>query len=211
MKTLPILVLAFCLLLSCGGIGTTEATDGNKSKTAYDFYLSGNSLYRKGEYDEAVTAFRKSIALNVDYFFARINLGAALAKTREYKKAAQEFTFCIEKKWGCEYDRFAFYHNRALAAHAAGDSPLALNDRAALKNLDPVRADKLKDSADYILMDAAFMEAPSISLWTQPSWRPEIGQAETICLRGTANRSWQARQLFTRSATSRVMRRNSMP
>ena len=158
-KTLPILVLAFCLLLSCGAIGTTEVVEGNKSKTEYDLYLCGNALYRDGKYDEAIGAFRKSIELNGDYYFARINLGAALAKTKEHKKAAQEFTFCIEKKWGCEYDRFAFYHNRALAARAGGDSTLAVEDRAALQNLDPVRADKLKESADYILMDAAFMEA----------------------------------------------------
>jgi len=158
-KTLRTFALAFCLLFSYGAIGTTGATERNKSKTAHDFYLSGNTLYRDGKYDEAIGAFRKSIALNGDYYFARINLGVALAKTQAYKKAAQEFTLCINKKWGCDSDRFAFYHNRALAAEAGGDSTLALNDRAALKNLDPVRAEKLKDSADYILMDTAFVEA----------------------------------------------------
>jgi len=159
MNTSRILILSFCLLLSGCAIGDAKSTEADKPETAYDFYLSGNALYRDGKYDEAISAFRKSVERNGDYYFARINLGVVLAKTQEYSKAAQEFTFCIEKKWGSEPDRFAFFHNRALALHAGGDATSALKDRAALQKLDPVRAEKLQDSADYILMDAAFIEA----------------------------------------------------
>lgn len=159
MNTFRILVLSFCLLLSNCAIGDAKVAEANKPKTAHDFYLSGNALYRDGKYDEAISAFRKSVELNADYYFARINLGAALAKTQEFDKAAQEFTFCIKKKWGSGPDRFVFYHNRALVTQASGDAILALKDRAASKKLDPVRAEKLQDPADYILMDGAFMEA----------------------------------------------------
>ena len=159
MNTPRILILSFCLLLSGCAIGKAKSTEANEPKTAYDFYLSGNALYRDGKYDGAIRAFRKCVVLNGDYYFARINLGAALAKTQQFKRAAQEFTFCIEKKWGCESDRFAFYHNRALAMQAAGDATSALKDRAASKKLDPVRAEKLQESADYIFMDAAYVEA----------------------------------------------------
>jgi len=159
MNTFRILILLFCLFLSNCAIGNKEAMEASDPNTAHDFYLSGNVLYRDGKYDEATPAFRKSVELNSDYYFARINLGAALAKTQKYEKATQEFTFCIEKKWGSEPDRFAFYHNRALAMQSVGDATSALKDRAASKKLDPVRAEKLQDSPDYILMDSAFVEA----------------------------------------------------
>jgi hypothetical protein len=158
MNTSRILTLSFCLLLSNCAVGNARSTQANNPETAHDFYLSGNALYRDGKYDEAIRAFRKSVELNGDYYFARINLGAALAKTQEFKNAAQEFTFCINKKWGSGPDRFVFFHNRALALQAGGDATSALKDRAASKKLDPARAEKLQDSADYILMDAAFIE-----------------------------------------------------
>ena len=159
MNTLRILVLLFCLLLSNCAIGNKEAVEANEQKTEHDFYLSGNALYRDGKYDEAIWAFGKSVELNGDYYFARINLGAAMAKTHKFKKATEEFTFCINKKWGSGPDRFVFYHNRALALQAGGDATSALKDRAALKKLDPVRAEKLQDSPDYVLMDVAYVEA----------------------------------------------------
>jgi len=159
MNTSRILILSSCLLLSGCAIGNAKSTEADNPKTAYEFYLSGNALYRDGKYDEAIWAFRKSVELNGDYYFARINLGVVLAKTQGFEKAAQEFTFCIEKKWGSEPDRFVFYHNRALAMQAGGDATSALKDRAALKKLDPIRAAKLQDSADYVLMDAAYVEA----------------------------------------------------
>lgn len=159
MNNSRILILSFCLLLSDFAIGGAKSAAANTSKNSYDFYLSGNALYRDGKYAEAVSVFRKSVDLNRDYYFARINLGAAFAKRREFKKAAQEFTFCINKKWGSGPDRFVFHHNRSIAFHADGDTKSALKDRAASKKCDPVRARKLRDSADYILMDVAYAEA----------------------------------------------------
>jgi tetratricopeptide (TPR) repeat protein len=159
MNTFRTLILSFCLLLSNCAIGDAKATEASKPKTAYDFYLSGNALYRDGKYDEAISAFKKSVELNGDYYFARINLGAALAKTQEFKKAAEQFTFCIKKKWGADPDRFVFYHNRALALQAGGDAKSALKDRAASKKLDPVRAGKLQGAAGYVLMDVAYVQA----------------------------------------------------
>jgi hypothetical protein len=120
--------------------------------------LSGNKFCHDGKYDKAIGAFIKSAELDPDYYYARINLGVALARTRQFKNAIQQFTLCISKKWGSGSDRFVFYSNRALAAEAAGDKGLALNDRATLKKLDPLRAGKVKVSADYILMDVTYAE-----------------------------------------------------
>ncbi|MHC4323891.1 MAG: hypothetical protein ACYSUX_06430 [Planctomycetota bacterium] len=158
MLALRILILSSCLLLSNGATGNASSADQNNLNTAYDFYLSGNKFCHEGNYDKAIPTFIKSVELDPDYYYARINLGVALARTRQFKKAIQEFTLCISKKWGSDSDRFVFYFNRALAAKAAGDKDLALNDRANLEKLNPLRAGKVKVSDDYILMDISYVE-----------------------------------------------------
>ncbi|MCP4256494.1 MAG: hypothetical protein GY774_03085 [Planctomycetes bacterium] len=154
---LQILILAPCLLLSNSAMGSANSADKNKPLTAHDYYLSGNKFCHDGKYEKAIPAFIKSAELDPDYYYTHINLGVSLARTRQFKKAVQKFTLCINKKWGSGPDRFVFYFNRALAAQAAGNKSLALRDRAALEKLDPLRAGKVKLSADYILMDAAYM------------------------------------------------------
>lgn len=158
MITLRLLVLSSCLLLSNITIANGNSADQNTLKTAHDFYLSGNRFYLDGKYDEAIPAFIKSTELDPDYYYAHINLGVALAKTRQFRKAIQEFTMCISKKWGSDSDRFVFHFNRALAAESAGDKDLALNDWATLERLDPHRTRKVKVSGDYILMDVTYVE-----------------------------------------------------
>jgi tetratricopeptide (TPR) repeat protein len=158
MSSLRILILSSCLLISNSAVGNVNSADQNNLKTAHDFYLSGNKFCRDGEYDKAIPAFIKSAELDPDYYYTHINLGLALAKTRQFDKAIRKFTLCISKKWGSPSDRFVFYFNRSLAAEASGDKSLALKDRAALEKLDPLRARKLNMSADYILMDVAYMD-----------------------------------------------------
>jgi tetratricopeptide (TPR) repeat protein len=153
-----VLILSFCLLLFDCEFLNASSTEQDSQKTTYDFYLSGNTFYHDGQYDKAIAAFRKSIALDPDYYYAHINLGAALAKTQEFKEAIQEFTFCIDKKWGSGADHFVFHFNRALARKEIGETRLALRDWATLKKLDPVRAEELQNSKDYLLMDAAYVE-----------------------------------------------------
>ena len=53
---------------------------------AHDFYLSGNTFCHEGKYDKAIPTFMKSTELDPDYYYARINLGVALAKTRQFKR-----------------------------------------------------------------------------------------------------------------------------
>jgi tetratricopeptide (TPR) repeat protein len=120
--------------------------------------LSGNTHYHDGQYDKAIAAFRKSIALDPDYYYAHINLGAALAKIKKFNGAIQEFTFCIDKKWGSGADHFVFHFNRALARKEIGQTRSALRDWATLKELNPVRAEQLQNSKGYLLMDAAYVE-----------------------------------------------------
>ena len=158
MIALRILIVSSCLLLSNSAIGNENSADQNNLKTAHDFYLSGNKFCHDGKYEKAIPAFIKSTELDPDYYYSHINLGLALARTRQFKKAIQKFTLCINKKWGSGSDRFVFYFNRALAAEAAGDKGMALKDWAALEKLDPIRAEIVKVSADYILMDVTYTE-----------------------------------------------------
>lgn len=157
-RALTTCVLSICLFLSNSSIGRAASTEQQDQKTAHDFYLSGNALYRAGEFGKAIAAFRKSIELNSRYYYARINLGVALANTGQFGEAVREFTFCIDKKWGSGQDRFVFHFNRSLALKSDGQASAAQNDRAALKELDPVRGARLQDSTEYILMDPAYME-----------------------------------------------------
>ena len=156
---LRILILLPCLLPSNSTEGNVNSTDQKNLKTAFDFYLSGNKFYHDGKYDKAISAYIKSTELDPDYYYAHINLGVALSRTRQLKKAIQEFTLCIGKKWGSDSDRFVFYFNRALAAEASGNKGLALNDQATLEKLDSLRARKVEVSRDYILMDASYVES----------------------------------------------------
>jgi len=151
--------LSFYLLLINCVILNASSIEENNPKTAYDFYLSGNTSYHNADYAKAITAFRKSVELDPDYFYAHINLGVALAETQEFKKAIEKFTFCIDKKWGSKADRFVFYFNRALARKEIGQTKSALKDRAALKKLDSARAKELQNSSKYLLMDTIYVEA----------------------------------------------------
>jgi len=128
------------------------------TKTAYDFYLSGNRLYHDGKVDEAIRAFEQSLRLEPAYYFARNNLGVAMAKKQDFKQALQQFTRCIDKKWGTQADRFVLFFNRALVHQAGGQARSALKDRGVLKELDPIRAAELQNSKDYIFMDALYTQ-----------------------------------------------------
>ena len=158
MIVLRILILSSCLLLSNSAVGNANSADQDNLKTAHDFYLRGNKFCHDGKYDKAISTFIKSAELDPDYYYAHINLGVALARTRQFEKAIQKFTLCISREWGSGSDRFVFYFNRTLAAEAAGDKDSALNDRATLEKLDPLRARKVKVSGDYILMDVNYVE-----------------------------------------------------
>ena len=155
-KALAIAALSLCLFLTgCSNGAVSSGQEGQK--TAYDHFLSGNALYHDDRHGEAISAFKKSLELNPKYHYARINLGVALAKTGQFRTATREFTFCVSEKWGGVPDRFVFHFNRAIALQADGQAEAALNDRAILKQLDPVRAEQLGDSTDYILMYPAYM------------------------------------------------------
>lgn len=152
-KSIQIPILFLCLFvfeIRCVGAAS--------SKTAYDFYVDGNRLYHDGKVDEAIKAFEQSLELEPAYYFARNNLGVALAKNRDFKRALHQFTDCIEKKWGTQADRFVLYFNRALVHQAGGQTRSALIDRAMLKKLDPVRAAELQNNKDYIFMDALYTQ-----------------------------------------------------
>jgi len=157
-KMLHVLIAILSLFVFDSATLGAASKDKRNPKTAYDFYLSGNSLYGNGKYDEAIHAFEKSVQLNPDYYYARVNLGAALAKNQEFKEAIQEFTFCIDRKWGSGADHFVFYFNRALARKAGGEARSALRDRGILRKLDPVRAEKLQNAQDYIFMDTLYSQ-----------------------------------------------------
>lgn len=157
-KTLLILIISVQPLVFDCSMLYAGPTGEDKQETAYDFYLSGNDSYRNGKYDEAISAFQKSVELDPAYHYARINLGVALTEVRKFEEAIREFTFCIDKKYGPGADRFVFHFNRALARKQNAETESALRDWATLKKLDPARAEELRNCEDYLLMDTAYVE-----------------------------------------------------
>jgi tetratricopeptide (TPR) repeat protein len=157
-KTLRVLILFFGLIGWDCTVFHAASTGEDGTKTAYDFYLSGNRFYHNGKYDEAILAFQKSVQLDPDYYYARVNLGVALARRQDRREAVRQFTFCIDHKWGSDADRFVFYFSRALARKEKGDKRSGQRDWSALKKLDPVRAETLRDSKDYIFMDTLYLQ-----------------------------------------------------
>ncbi len=157
-KPLGILVLSLLVLLSYCAISCAGSAGKDDQKTAFDCCLSGNTYYHGGQYDQAIAAFRESVQLDPDCYYAHINLGVALTKSQKLTEAIKTFTLCINKKWGSQTDRCVFYLNRALANDAAGDAKSAQKDRATLAKLDAVWAGELANSKDYIFMDANYCQ-----------------------------------------------------
>ena len=163
MKPLLIPLVALHLLVLGTGSLRADPIAKGKQKTAYDFYVQGNACCHKGNYDEAIAALRKAVRLEPGYYFAQVNLGVALAKKQQFKEAIRIFTRCMESKRGAGADRFAFCFNRALARRQSGQTAAAHQDQATLKKLDPTRAATLRDSDEYVLMDAAYVEARNVA------------------------------------------------
>jgi tetratricopeptide (TPR) repeat protein len=149
------LVSLYLLLLGGATLGTDSASG---RQTAYDLYLHGNACFHSGDYDKAIAAFRKSVALDPGYYFAQVNLGVSLARKQRFEEAIRIFTRCVEANRGPGTDRFAFCFNRALACKECGEPGAAQKDYATLKQLNPARAKALRNSEQYILMDAAYVE-----------------------------------------------------
>jgi len=149
----------FCSLVSSGVSGDAAVVHSDTPRTAYDLYLSGNTLCHKGDYRGAVSVFRQSIDRDSGFHYAHANLGVALAKLQRCEEAIEEFTFCIDAGYGSGVDRFTFHFNRARARRQDGQVEAAKRDQAILEQLDPARAETLGDIHDYILMDAAYVEA----------------------------------------------------
>jgi tetratricopeptide (TPR) repeat protein len=157
-KTLRILNIFLCLVALDCTILLAVSTKEKNSATAYDFYLSGNHFYLEGKYKGAIPVFQKSVELDPDYYYARVNLGVALARRKDMEQAIRQFTFCINQKCGSDADRFVFYYNRMLAFKEKGDKRSGQRDWLALKKLDSIRAQTLQNSKDYVFMDTLYSQ-----------------------------------------------------
>jgi len=157
-KPLQILILSLFILLSNCTISCAGCAGKEDQRTAFDFCLSGNAYYHAGQYDKAIAAFRESVQLDPDYYYARVNLGVVLGKSQKLTESIETFTLCINKKWGSQTDRCVFYFNRALASDQVQDTKSAQKDRAAMSKLDSLWAGQLRNAKDYILMDAIYCE-----------------------------------------------------
>ena len=156
--TVTFLSVVILLVLGASCLNAESVGEDDRA-IEYDCYVRGNASCYSADYDEAIASFRRCIALNPDYYYARVNLGVALARMGRFEEAVAQFTFCLDGKYGSGTDRRVFHFNRALAAEKLGLAELASSDRAALEKLDSDRVRQFAESNDYLLMDAAYIEA----------------------------------------------------
>lgn len=88
-----ILITLFILLVISSGAYAAEPANDAKLQ-----YNEGVSLYKLGEYDRSMTAFRKAIELDPNYIDAYYNLGTILEYLQQYDQALTIFKQIIVRK-----------------------------------------------------------------------------------------------------------------
>ena len=107
----------------------------------------GNSYFLKGEYDHAISAYKKAIEIYPDYAKAHSNLGYAHFERKQFNRAIAEFSMAIEIN--PEYAKA--YNNRGLVYYAQGEYDRAFLDYGKAIEIDPELA-KPYDNRGVIYM-----------------------------------------------------------
>jgi len=75
---------------------TSKADSHYYEKASYNFFISGVTLFKDGEYSKSITKFTQAIELKKDFAEAYYNRGKAYVKESKYDNAIADFTKSIE-------------------------------------------------------------------------------------------------------------------
>lgn len=84
------------------------------------FIHEGNSSYKEGDYDQSVSKYRETLAIDPDNYTAAFNLGDALYRQENFAEAAQQFGMLADRAEGADQKSKA-YHNLGNALLAQGN------------------------------------------------------------------------------------------
>src|SRR5574344_163924 len=90
------IILLISLIISIYGISANIANAVNVDAVLQ--YNQGVDFYKIGQYDKALTAFRKAISLDPDYIDAYYNLGSVLEYMQQYDAALVVFKQIIVRR-----------------------------------------------------------------------------------------------------------------
>lgn len=104
---------------------------------AYLHNNRGNALYRKKDYQKALSEYSKSVELNPDFALVYNNRGVSYTSIGENEKAMADYNKAIE----LDPDFFVPYYNRGNLYGAIGEDNKAIEDYTKALSLNPKYAD----------------------------------------------------------------------
>lgn len=121
--------------------------DGISPVDAYSYYLSGETLFRKKEYEKASDMYKKALQLDPNFLDALSRLGKVNLLMGEYDKAKEQFNKVLEIN---ENSSDALYNN-ALIHLAKGEFEEAYNSYVNLMEESRIYADLALNGIDEFL------------------------------------------------------------
>ncbi len=105
----------------------------NPAPDAEAYFKQGNTWWKKGDYNKAISYYSKALELEPNGIPAYINRGSLLSEKGEYDKALLDFNKVIELD-----PKFAVaYKNRGLTWYEKGEYDKAISDYSKAIELDP--------------------------------------------------------------------------
>jgi tetratricopeptide (TPR) repeat protein len=122
---------------------------------AYLHNNRGNSLYRKQEYQKAISDYSKSVELNPDFALVYNNRGVSFTCVGEQKKAMADYNKAIE----LDPDFFVPYYNRGNLYGSLNKNDMAVDDYTKALSLNPRYADAYNNRGTIYYSTAKYDKA----------------------------------------------------
>ena len=140
--------LFFILILSSSAFAAEIGTDAKL------IYNEGVELYKLGEYERSMQAFRKATELDPNYIDAYYNLGTVLESLNQYREALTVFKQIIVRK----PDDYEAVYKAAVLSMRLGENDKAKSYLAIIPNSASI-APKAKELANQLQTDMQTIKA----------------------------------------------------
>lgn len=136
MRTCAIILLIALIFTGCAMTPNNHRIVSVDIQSADKYNRTGNEHFSKGQYDLAISAYKKAIKMFPRYAKAHSNLGYAHFEINQYDMAIAEFSLAIE--YNPQYAKA--YNNRGLVYFAKGEYHKAIRDYNKAIEIDPALA-----------------------------------------------------------------------
>jgi tetratricopeptide (TPR) repeat protein len=136
MRKYAIILFTFLFFTGCAMTPNGGKLFSVDIQSAGKYNRTGNEYFSKGQYDRAISAYKKAIKAFPRYAKAHSNLGYALFEINKYDRAIEAFSLAIE--YDPKYSRA--YNNRGLVYFAKGEYSNAVRDYNKAIEIEPALA-----------------------------------------------------------------------